>query len=314
VTVKDRAICQFLDGHLRCFELKTGKVLWEKDLAAEFGMTQKGAEPMFQACSSPLLAGDQVIVMVCTDTIGLLSLNVADGKEVWRTPSFGNYGSSLGFMKMGETNVAIAVPSYVDRKQFKDGDVLGYNALNGELVWNGNAGKSYYNTPPPIANDGLLAVEGGGGDGPTLLFSVPSGGGAKAEVLWKDENHLARWSNYLIYHGAVFGQGFHAHGPKKDIGIRLFCNDAKAGTNFWHTEAKERHHSMIGSDNKIIQLHENGELSMFDATVRDGYKELARARVVAQKGGVWSFPALAQGRLYVRTDSELVCLDLTEKQ
>ena len=309
--VQDRVVCQFLDGNVRCFELKTGKLLWTRDLNAEFGMTKKGYHPPYQACSSPLVAGEQVVFMVCTGKIGLLSLSVADGQEVWHTPPFDNYGSSTGFTKMGDTNIVIAVSCKANSKLFGDGSVLGFNALNGKLLWCGNAGNNGYNAPEPIANEGILVVEGGGGDGPTVAFSLPAAGDSKALELWKDNDHLARFSNYLVYRGLVFGEGYTAHGSK--AGTRLFCDEARSGKNLWFDRVNERHHSLIGSDGKVFQLHENGELAVFDASVSDGYKELARARVVQQKKGVWSFPALVNGRLYVRTDSEVVCLDLTAK-
>ena len=70
---------------------------------------------------------------------------------------------------------------------------------------------------------------------------------------------------------------------------------------------KETHHTMLGSDGKVIQLHENGELSLFSADRAEAYQELARAKVT---GKTWSVPALVRGKLYVRSDTELVCLDL----
>ena len=307
--VTGRAVCQFLDGKVRCLALKSGELLWETDMAAEYGMTKKGGETIFQACSSPLVAGDLVIVEVCAGEVGLVALRAADGKEAWRTPVFSNYGSSTGSMKIGDRQVVIAMPCYVDRKLFKGGDVLGFDAQSGELVWWGNAEKSYYNAPAPIANEGIVVVEGGSGDGPTYAFAPPATGAGPATNLWRDADHLARFSNYLVYRGLVFGQGFHAH-PRPAIGKRLFCLDASTGAAQWDQPVKEQHHSMIGSDGKVLQFHENGELSLFDADARAGYRELARARVVAQTGKTWSFPALVRGKFYVRTDGELVCLDL----
>jgi outer membrane protein assembly factor BamB len=313
VGVRDRVVCQFLDGKLRCLDLKTGNPLWERDLAADFGMTRDGSQPIYQACSSPLVAGGQVVVMVCTKVVGLLALAVADGKEVWRTPGFANYGSSTGFMRMGDAEVVIAVPSDLDRKLFQNGDVLGFHAGTGRLLWRGTANKSYYNGPPPIANEGVVMVEGGDGDGPTFAFRPPESGRGEAAVLWKDPGHQVRFSNYLVYRGLVFGQGFPAHGGP----VKLYCIDAKQGKLYWERKlqgARETHHSMFASDGKVLQLHENGAISMFDASRRDGYRELARAQVVAQREMVWSFPAMVRGLLYLRTNSEVVCLDLRARR
>jgi len=313
---KDKVVCLCINGMLRCLELKTGRLVWEKDLAEGCQLTRKGAHCEYQSCTSPLAVGDLVILELCSGEVGLAAFNLANGREVWRTPDFGNYGSSTGFMMMGETPVVIAMGIGGNRRAFKGGDVMGFNALNGQLLWYGKAGKNYYNTPPPIASEGLVVLEGGGGGGPTFAFRPPPSGEGEAPVLWKDPDHQVRFANYLIYRGLVFGQGYNNHnGPKK-----LYCIDPKDGTVLWEREpnpAGDAHQMMIGSDGKVIQLHENGELSMFDADARGGYKELARARVFPEaprgRSKVWAFPALVRGKLYARSDTELVCVDLAAK-
>jgi hypothetical protein len=52
-------------------------------------------------------------------------------------------------------------------------------------------------------------------------------------------------------------------------------------------------------------LHEDkGELALIEPNTT-GYKELCRAKV---GGATWSHPALANGRLYLRDEKELICL------
>lgn len=310
----DKVICLCINGMLRCLELKTGKLVWEKDLAEEYQLTRKGGHPQYQSCTSPLVVGEVVILMLCSGEVGLVALNISDGKEVWRTAHFSNYGSSTGFMWQGETPVVIAVPASVNRRKFKGGDVLGFHALDGRLLWAGKAGKSYYNTPPPIANEGMVFVEGGGGDGPTVALRPPESGEGRVELLWKDAN-LVRWSNYLCYRGLLFGQGYTGH--PSPAGKRMWCIDPREGKVLWEHKVTESHQSMIGSDGKGIRLHENGELSLFDVSgARGGYKELARAKVFdlpRRARRVWAFPALVRGKFYARTNTELICLDLTAK-
>ena len=64
---------------------------------------------------------------------------------------------------------------------------------------------------------------------------------------------------------------------------------------------------MIGSDGKVIQFFDRGELVLFDADAREGYRELARAKVT---DFTWSQPSLCRGMLFIRTRTQVVCLDL----
>jgi outer membrane protein assembly factor BamB len=307
-SVDGKVVCMGIAGVLRCLELKTGKLIWEKNLATEFSISAAKTEHgEYNVCASPLLAGGLVIQEICSGGVGLVAYQLADGKEAWRTPLFGNYGSSPTFMWQNQTPVVITVACA--RVDALKGDLYGFNAASGEQLWHAIAGKSYYNTPFPIYNEGLLVVEGGGGDGPTMAFTIPENIKAPAPVAWKDADHNVRFSNYLIYRGLVFGQGYFGH-PKKDD-HKMYCLDAKTGAMIWERPHKEAHQWMLGCDGKVIQLHENGELSLFDAVdARKEYHEYARAQVIDH---TWSFPALTGGKLYLRSDTQCICLDLAGK-
>ena len=69
----------------------------------------------------------------------------------------------------------------------------------------------------------------------------------------------------------------------------------------------ETHQCFVGSDGKVIQLHDSGALTLHDADARKGYKELARAQVI---DGTWASPALVGGKFYIRSNTKLVCVDL----
>ncbi|HUU43451.1 MAG TPA: PQQ-binding-like beta-propeller repeat protein [Planctomycetota bacterium] len=307
VGVGDKVVCQGINGKLRCLMLRTGKLVWEKDLVAEYGILTKKGTAIYDSSSSPLVVNDLVVLMCC-GSVGLVALKVDDGKEVWRTETFSNYGSSPGFMWQGETPVVIAVPSYLDRKRFRGGDVLAFDGRDGQLLWTGRAGKSYYNTPVPIAAGGMVFVEGGSGDGPTCAFIPPEEGRGRATEAWKDADHQVRFSNYLGYRGLVFGQGWRAHGgPKK-----FWCADPATGKIHWEQEIKERYQYqwLYASDGKLIQFYDRGELVLFDADAREGIRELARAKV---SDPTWSQPALCHGKMYIRTNTQLLCIDLAAR-
>ena len=63
----------------------------------------------------------------------------------------------------------------------------------------------------------------------------------------------------------------------------------------------------IAVDGGLLALAESGDLVRFDASP-DGYKERARASVLTKP--TRAAPALADGRLYARDGSRLVCVKL----
>ncbi len=299
-----KVLCLGIEGKLRCLELSSGKVVWEKDLKKDYKVTQEENQD-YGFVISPLVVGDLGVVQVCAkgSGVGLVAWQLADGKEAWRTPHFPNYCSSPGFLQAGDVPVVI-VCATGRTAGLKNGDLFGFDGRTGALLWSLSTGKSYYNCPTPTAGDGMVILEGGGGDGPTVGVKLADPARGPATVAWNDPKHLVRFSSYLCYKGLVFGHGYPAHGGRH----LLFCIDPKDGSVLWDAEDKDIHQWLLGSDGKVLQLRETGELIVFDSDARKGYRVLARAKVSDK---TWAYPALADGRLYVRSDTQLVCLDLS---
>jgi len=62
--------------------------------------------------------------------------------------------------------------------------------------------------------------------------------------------------------------------------------------------------------NRLVALAEDGNLVVIEATP-DAYKEIARTKVFDDK--CWTTPAFADGKIYVRSISQSVCFDVSEK-
>ena len=59
---------------------------------------------------------------------------------------------------------------------------------------------------------------------------------------------------------------------------------------------------------KVLDLL--GDLALLDPNPKE-YRELARTQVV-KKEQIWAHPALANGRVYLRDEKELICLQMPE--
>ena len=112
----------------------------------------------------------------------------------------------------------------------------------------------------------------------------------------KDEKPLRHLS--ILYENHLYGF---------DQAI-LKCLDAETGEEKWKTRGYAKG-TLIVADGHLILLGEQGNLGIAQATP-EGFVE--KASYPAFDSRCWTAPSLANGRLYMRDESEIVCLDIRE--
>lgn len=226
----------------------------------------------------------------------VIGLNPDDGEVLWDieriTPASDKkhltaYNTPVS-IKSGDTNTIVALQSNDGWKGIKPAD--------GSIVWQAPGGYSYRSVGSVAASDGyLFASFGSGGAG--KQGSALKVGNGKAEVLYSlgIKDGLSYVPSPLIHDGLLFLWA--------DGGI-LTCRDIATG--------KEKFKQRIGGnffsspilvDGKIICGSLDGELITVAAS--DEFKILGRSRLEA---GMHATPAVANGCLYIRTDTHLVCV------
>jgi hypothetical protein len=95
---------------------------------------------------------------------------------------------------------------------------------------------------------------------------------------------------------------------KKPPSATLRCVEARTGRELWNRPDIGRYHGALlrTADEKLLLLDDRGGLALLEPSP-EGYRELARTKVC---GPSWAHPALAGGRLYVRDDQALLCLEV----
>ena len=86
----------------------------------------------------------------------------------------------------------------------------------------------------------------------------------------------------------------------------LTCIEANTGEEQWQQRGFKKG-SLLLADGHLIILGESGKLALAEANPNE-YREKARFQLFDDK--CWTVPTLAGGRLYLRTQKEMVCLDL----
>lgn len=277
------------NGDLHGLELATGKKLWHRNLLADY----KADKGFFGVACSPVLAGGKLLVNVGGKGAGIVAFDPATGKEAWKaTDDPASYSSPTVAEIDGK---ALAV----------------FLTRNGLVALEPETGKVRYafewrpriresvNAATPLVWKGDIFLTVSYGTGAVLLR--PKGG--EVEEVWSNDRTLSCQYNTPVRLGDYL---YGVHG-RADTGVtQLRCVEWKTGAVKW-AEPKTRPAHLIAVDGGVLALTEDGELVRFDASP-DAYKERGRAKVLEKP--TRAAPALADGRLYARDSTRLVCVKL----
>jgi len=295
---RDRVYVYGAMGGLRCLDLRTGKVLWERNTYEDFNSKRpfRGEPPegYFGVGSSPIVEDDKLIVNVGGDAdgAGIVAFAVDTGRTVWKaTRERASYASPVAVTVEGKRHVI-----FVTRL-----NVVSLNPDNGQMRFQFPFGRTgpTVNAANPVVFDGHLFVTASYGIGSSLAKI----GGDHAEKLWQDREILAsQYTTCVEKDGILFG----IHGRQDGPPAELRCIDPKAPRLLW-SQPDFGYATLIRCGERLLILKTEGMLVLAAANPRK-YEEIATCRVC--QGTARALPALAQGRLYVRDSEELKCIDL----
>jgi len=89
---------------------------------------------------------------------------------------------------------------------------------------------------------------------------------------------------------------------------RVLCLDEKTGKILWTKPKTATYPAALlrTADDKLLMLDDFGNLTLIEPNA-EKYVELAKSKVC---GATWAHPALTNGRVYLRDEKELMCLEL----
>ncbi len=316
-----------------CADAATGKQLWRVRVGELF-KNDFGDGPR----STPTVDGD--LVYVLSSLGNLKALKTADGSEVW----------SVDFRKSYESPLLpwafCASPLVVENQLIMEIGGKGPHAVGsfdkktGKLLWSAQEDQIAYSSPILVEFNGvrqlvfmtkkeLFALNLKGEKlwsepftpeigikpampvflAPDLLFVSASydagckvvrmaadGDSVKASTVWESKEMRNHFNTSVARDQYLYG-----------FDKAMFkCLDSTTGKVMWVKRGLGKG-SLITADKMAIALSERGKLHLAKLQP-DAYEELASHQVLS--GRCWTQPSLAEGRLYVRSNTEMVCLDL----
>ena len=286
-------------GQLFCLEAGSGKVVWEKSLAKEYGALE-----FTGITASPLIEDELLILQICAKpAAGVVAFDKNTGKEAWKAldDSF-TYSSPVIFTAGGKRQLIVWTQEAVTALDPSTG-LTWWREL---LRTSGDAAVS----TPIFANHRLLI-------GGLMLKLDPDQ--PTASVLWPEaravsKRILSNTSTALLQAGYVYSARTSGE---------LVCLKAGNGELVWQTNTVTslKNGSSIHltpNGDSVLLFTDQGNLIRARLSSK-GYHELSRVHLMDAthpfngRNVVWPPPAYANHHVFARNDKELVCASLAAK-
>lgn len=274
-----------------CFNAADGKLIWSRDVIKEHA----GRNVSWGNAASPLIDGDLVFVGGGGPGESLLALDKATGKVVWQ-----KHDEKITH----STPVAATIHGQRQIIFFTQSGLVSVNPQDGALLWRHAFRYNVSTAISPVVADDIVYCAAGYGVGATAVRVGKMGGAFSAAELWltKGNQPVANhWSTPVYFKGHLYGMfSFKEYGSGA-----MKCVELITGAVKWEQKGFGAGQVVLAGDT-VLALSDKGELVSVEANP-GAYKELARAKVVS--GKCWSSPTVANGRVFVHSTKEAVCLD-----
>ncbi|MCI0682075.1 MAG: PQQ-like beta-propeller repeat protein [Gemmataceae bacterium] len=302
-------------GHLHCFDIDSGAIVWSKELPKEYSFDV----PLWGCCGHPLVDGNRLICLAGGRGSVVVAFNKDTGKEIWKALSAREpgYAPPMIYTIGGMRQLIVWHPESVNSLNPETGQVYWTQAYGAKKSL-----KAGLAIPTPRLADGHLFLTVFY-DGPLML---KLNGTKKPAIAWKGQGRgelpddtdglHSIMSTPFIKDGHIYGVCSHGE---------LRCLDAGTGKRLWSTHKATTGKSVrwgnaflvpIQDTDRYVLFNERGDLILAELTPK-GYQEISRAQILEPTNTmargrkvVWSHPAFANRSVYVRNDREIICVSL----
>ena len=339
------------EGKLLCLDLKTGKLVWQRDTSKAWNVPQA----FFGVGSTPLLEGDKLIVMVGGQpNSGVVAMDPETGKTIWENVGKTNWHGAItigwraerpyewtGEEKQASYSSPVAATVHGKRHLFcftRQG-LVSLNPTNGEINfsrWFQSFANDSVNAMVPVVKDDLVLISAAYYRVGAVLLRLKPDGKSFDEV-WRIPQHpldardrdaeTGRWNQPVLeihWNTPVLREGYlYAFSGRNEPDATFRSVEFKTGRLMWSRDERWAPHSSpqpgvfgrgsaILADGKLIALGEGGLLGLFKANPKQ-IEEISRWQVPSLHYACWAAPVLSDKKVYLRSEDRLLCLDFARK-
>ncbi len=279
-------------GDLTCANSETGAIVWRVNVRLKFlGLDRL----QWGTCTSPLAVDDMIIVNPGTPAASIAALNAATGKVLWQTPGEPQGHGSFIVATLGGTRQIVG---------HTQTQLHGWDLHTGRVLWSlapRNPGDFNVPTPLVVGDKLLVASENNGG----RLYAFADDGTILDDPLCVSAKLNPQMSTPVAVGNLIFC-----------VNGRVDCFDAANGlAQLWTANDRSftEYGALVASNDRLLVQGRGGELILMNAH-KNGPHILSRVQIADgqadRSAELLTFPALVGKRLYVRCESELLCVEL----
>lgn len=278
------------DGDLVCLTAKSGEVVWQKNIREAYD----GKPGTWAYSESPLIDGNKVVVTPGGKDVGIVAVDKATGETVWKanTPKMG----AAAYASIQKVTAA-GKPQYV---AFMANGLAGVDAEDGTFLWSYTRTKGIANMPTPVVA-GDIVYSGGSRTGGGAVRLVAEQVNVLPEELYFNPKLPTAIGGAVKVDGYLYGCS----------GSTLMCVDFVSGEIKWQ-ERISAAASILYADGRLYLHTENGKVMMV-AAIPEEMSIVSEFTLPDQPEGTgkeWAYPALADGKLYLRQHGTIWCYDV----
>ena len=260
-----------------------GKQLWQTDVGSQLNG--------WGSAASPVLYQDWVLINASVESESVVALDKKTGKEAWRAKGIKEAWNTPTLVAADGGKTELVVPII--------GKVFGLDPSTGKQLWSCATDIAWYMVPSVVADAGVVYCIGGRSGGALAIRTSGRDDVTKTHRLWTGK----KGSNVSspIYHEG------HLYWMHEAQGL-AFCAEAKTGNIVYEKRidrADQVYASPVLAGGHIYYIGRNGRIYVVAA--KPGF-ELTATNTMNDRSMFNSSPAVANGRLYVRSDKFLYCV------
>ena len=267
-------------GQMLCLDAANGDVIWRVHLVEEHNAPLSDEEGL---SSTPLVDGGRLLVQAGRS---LYAFDKSSGELLWQA------------LDEPMSHASPAIVTLDGRRQLlvlTAGNLVGLSPEDGREIW--RHVQQAVNIANPVVGPGNRIFAGAAYGYGCQLIEVK---GASARQVYKNAVLGSHHATPILHAGNLYGFD--------DRNGIFKCVDFATGEERW--EAREvGKGNIVLADGQLIVINEEGELLLAPVSP-EGFRPTAQARVL--RGTCYTAPSLADGRLYLRSDGELVCISLRD--
>jgi outer membrane protein assembly factor BamB len=293
-------------GFLLCYD-KDGKIVWRHSLTEEYGRISGYGGRI----TSPIIDGDLLIMSLVNaswgeQTVGctrLVAFDKRTGAVVW-------WGSANH--RVQDTFACVPVVAVIGGQRLLltgagDGCVHAFKVRTGEKVWSYSFAEGAINGSPVVQGDRVFVghgepIPGSSAQGRVICLDGAKVADGKPKLVWKVDGIRVKYASPLLHEDKLY---------VCDVTGQMYCLSVKDGTELWtYQYGNNTRGSPVWADGKIYIPELDSKFHILKPK-EDGCEDLCE--VFFRSSGttpveLTGSPAIANGRLYFLTSTELLCV------